>query len=118
MRYKAMFIVNNTSQAEMFKPITMMLHDWDNVAINTDRLDNKEQIENMLKCLNFNHKTVSGLNLKAVNDVIVKEHPDIVVVGNDTLNHMGRLFIKCANSMHIPTMLVQDGSMTRSRDKT
>ena len=114
---KALFIVDSTAQAEMFKPIAEELSDWDTVAINTDRWNKREEMEKVLQELNFPHKTIAGLKLGNVREIFRKERPDIIVVGHDR-NLMDRLFVRYANKMGIPTLLVQDGILAASRDKT
>lgn len=114
---KALFIVSSTAQAEMFKPISEKLPDWNIIAINTDKWYKREEIEAVLERLNFPNKTISSVKSSAIKDILNGEKPDVIVVGHDRCS-MDRLFIKCANSMGIPTLLVQDGILAASRVKT
>lgn len=114
MKPKVLFVVSGTAQAEMFKSIVDNLSNWDNVAINPDRWKKRTETENVLRGLNFPHKTISGRSMGKVKEVLSRERPDIIVVGHD-MNLMQRLFIKCANSMGIPTLLVQDGILLPAR---
>ncbi len=112
----ALFVVGNTAQADMFKAITEALPEWDTVAINMNKCGNRTEIERHLKVLNFNYETIAGLSYRKVKKTLIKKRPAIVIVGNDRPS-MDRLFIKCANSMQIPTLLVQDGILMPNTTK-
>ena len=116
MKPKVLFVVSGTAQAETFKSIVDNLSNWDNVAILPDRWKKRTEVENVLRGLNFPHKTIPRRSMGKVKEVFSRERPDIIVVGND-INLMQTLFIKCANSMGIPTLLVQDGIIAESRLK-
>lgn len=116
MKHKVLFVVSSTAQAEMFAPMAEQLPDWDVMAVNVDRYHKRQEIEEVLRSLNFPFATIAGLTAGRVKDIFVKFQPDIVVVGHDR-NPMDRLFIKFANFLNIPTLLVQDGILAASRDK-
>jgi len=113
----ALFIVGSTAQAEMFKPISDMLLNWNTKAINIDKWHKREEIETELERLNFPYRTILSIKSSNIKDILISEKPDIIVVGHDR-DSMDRLFIKCANSIGIPTLLVQDGILVASRAKT
>lgn len=106
--HKALFVVSTTTQAEMFKQITEELQYWDNVFINIDKWYRKDEVDRVLTHLNVSHRSVEKVNTSEIRNIIMKEDPDIIIFGNDN-TLIDRLFIKCANSMGIPTLLVQDG---------
>ncbi len=108
---KLLFIVSNTPQTEMFAPIARELPDWDILCINKTRGDNRVEIEKVLQKIGFSYKTIGSYSGSKVKKIIDREQPNMVVVGNDS-GDMERLFIKYANSMGIPTLLVQDGILT------
>lgn len=116
LKSKVLFVVSSTAQAEMFKPIAEKLSDWDTIAINTDRFYKRAEIEKTLQRLSFPYKTIAGLSMNKVKRVFAEESPDVIVVGHDR-NLMDRLFVGCANSKGIPTLLIQDGVLAASRDK-
>ena len=113
---KAMFIVSSTAQAEMFKPISEKLSDWNTLAINIDRWHKKKEIDAVLERLKFPYKNISSVKSVAIKSILDCEKPDIIVVGHDR-GSIDRLFIKYANSMGIPTLLVQDGILAANRAK-
>jgi len=114
---KALFIIGSTAQAEMFKPILKELQGWVTIAINIDMWHKKDEIDAVLQRLSFPHKSISSTKFSAISEVLRKEKPDIIVVAHDRLPK-SRLFIKCGNSMGIPTLLVQDGILPGNRAST
>jgi UDP-N-acetylglucosamine 2-epimerase len=114
---KALFVVSSTAQSVMFKSIIDQLTDWDIAVINSEKYNKKQEIESVLHRLGVNHSTISRADLSGIKEVLSNETPNIVVVGHDR-NILDRLFIKCANSRAIPTLLVQDGILAASRKKS
>lgn len=108
LNHKALFVVSTTTQAEMLKEITEELPYWDNVFINIDKWSGKDEVDRVLTHLNVSHRSIDKVNTSELKNAIKKENPDIIIFGNDN-TLIDRLFIKCANSMGIPTLLVQDG---------
>ncbi|MCL0059463.1 UDP-N-acetylglucosamine 2-epimerase [Dehalococcoidia bacterium] len=110
---KALFIVSSTAQIEMFTPIIKELTNWDTMFINTDKWNHREDMEKIMQEMDIAYKTIAGLNINSVKNTLTREQPNIVIVGHDQ-NLMDKLFIKCAHSMDIPTLLIQDGVLAAS----
>ena len=112
---KIIFLVDNISAIEMFEPIIKELPDrWEVLVINYDGWTRKRraEIEQALKKRGLNYKTIEGRSRRNVEKRLQEEEPNVVVLSRDTTTTMEQLFIKCANSKHIPTLLVPHGMWT------
>lgn len=114
-RRKVLFVLANPSQAEMLASIARELHDWDVMAININTSDQRFEIERGMQELNLPYQTVPIISTSRLKKLLLKEQPDIVVMGNDS-NTDELLFIECANSMNIPTLLVQHGIFGQTKN--
>jgi uncharacterized protein YueI len=112
---KILFIVSNTAQIEMFRPIIYELKNYDMKIVNTGILF-KSKIESLLSNYGFDYETMDKFNSHAVNKILDKENPNVIVTGNDQI-FMDILFIKSANCMEIPSITVQDGVLFFSEEK-
>ncbi len=120
VKQKILFIVSTTSQAELFGTIGKELPNWDILAININRnLSKRVGIGRVLQRLNFPYETAETPDRRKAKKTIKEVQPDIVVVGHD-IEPEQRIFVGSANSMGIPTLLVQDGIWLSSKelDKT
>lgn len=87
------------------------------IFINVNKWGHRADIDKKLNQLRLEYHTIEKPRISVVKKLILNERPDIVIVGHDrTL--LDRLFIKCANSFNIPTLLVQDGIIAASRERT
>ena len=116
---RALFVVKSTAQAEMFAPIGKGLPDWGIMAISINpSCEKREQVEKVLQRLNFPYRTFKTPEAPwqgRVKRILRGERPAIVVVGHATAPVEG-LFVKSANSMGIPTLLIQErASLSRHR---
>jgi len=116
MKTKALIILGSTSQIEIFEPIIRDLSNWGITVINIDRWDRRIEIEKALNDLAFPYETIGNPSKGGVRRILQKEQPSIVIVGND-IHPVNKLFVKAANSKGTPTLLVQDGIMSMSRNK-
>jgi len=106
---KILFIAGTTSEAEMFGPIRKQLPGGDILAISVNKNSKKRaEIEKVFQSLNFPCKTMWAPSQGKAYQIIKETQPDIVVVGHD-ITPGPRLFVECASSLNIPTLLVQDG---------
>lgn len=108
----ALIIVSSTAQVEMFSILKNNLQDCDLLAVNVDRWLHKSEIEYSLKQY-FSYKTIANLSSKGVKNFLMEIRPNIVVVGHDGLSGE-KIFIKISNAMGIPTLLIQDGILSKS----
>lgn len=113
---RALFIVDNTAQVEMVAPVIMELPNLDILAINVDKWYYKSEIEESLSRLKIPYITVEHCNKKSINKLLIREKPAIVIVCNDEASIV-RLFVDSANFMGIPTLLIQDGILSRKIGK-
>lgn len=112
---KTVFLVDNIPAIEMFAPIIRELPDrWEVLAINFEGWTRREtaQVEKALQEKGFNYKTVEGWSRRNVEKLLQQEAPGVVVLSRDTTTPLEQLFIGCANSMRIPTLLVPHGMWT------
>ena len=116
MKAKALIVLGSTSQVEIFDSIIRDLSDWGIKVINIDRWDRRIEIEKALRGLGLPYETIGNPGKGEVRRILQKEQPSIVIMGNDT-HLVNKLFVKAANSTGIPTLLVQDGIMSTSRNK-
>ncbi len=114
---KALFIVSSTAQVEMFKPIIRELFDgWQISIINIDKWYRKTETEKALRDFDLPFETISEASRSGVRRVLDEKEPNILIVGHDR-NTMDILFMRHANRMGIPTLLVQDGTLGRAWGK-
>jgi hypothetical protein len=113
---KAIFVIQNASQAEMFRRIAKELSNWESLVINLQRWQDRANIEQALDKMNFSYKTLNNFSEQNVIKTVKQFQPGIVVVGNDD-SPDSRIFIESANRMNIPTLLVQDGILSRATSK-
>ena len=113
---KAFFAITSTAQAEMVKSIAEQLHGWDILAINENKWYKRKEVERTLESSGLPYKTIRSCSAGAIKRILKEEQPGVVIFGHDG-NAIDRLFIKCANSEAIPTLLVQDGILAASREK-
>lgn len=113
--YKALFIVSSTAQAEILATLSRELHDYDISATNISTYFNRSQVERSLTRLNLSHNIIENRSQRGVKQHLEQIRPHIVVVFHDD-TPMDRLFVKSANSMRIPTLLIQDGIMGHNQD--
>ncbi len=111
---KALFIVSSTAQVEMFEPVIRALfEDWQISIINIDKWYRKAETEKALRDLDLPFETMPGASRSGVRRVLDEKQPDILIVGHDR-STMDALFIRQANCLGIPTLLVQDGTLGRA----
>jgi len=108
-KLKVLFILENARQTEMCNPIREKLANCDVLAINT-----KKRCEATFQSLNFPYKTVEHFSARGIKNILKRELPDVIVVAHDW-NTIPRAFVKVANSMRIPTLLIQDGILSKKR---
>jgi len=109
---KIIFLVDNIPAIEMFMPIIKELPSgWEVLVINYDGWTRKRraEIEQALQKLGLNYKTIEGRSRRNVEKLLKEEGPSVVVLSCDTTTPLGQLFIKYANSKHIPTLLIPHG---------
>jgi UDP-N-acetylglucosamine 2-epimerase len=109
---KAIFLVDNIPAIEMFMPIIKRLPGlWEVLVINHDGWTKKRraEIEQALQKLGLDYKTIEDRSPRNVEKLLQEEEPSVVVLPRDTTTHLEQLFIKHANSKHIPTLLVPHG---------
>jgi len=105
---KVLFVVANDIQVKMFNAVCKHLKDCTALVLCIDKYYKHKRAEDMLKKTNLLFKNIETYTSENPKDIIKLERPDIVVVGHD-MDTIPRLFITAANSMGIPTLLVQDG---------
>lgn len=103
----------NVAQCDMFKLIINELYDWDITVINVEIWKYKNEVEDELSHIGVHYTSLERLNEKYISQTVKQIKPDIVVVGNDDLP-ASKMFIQTATRMNIPTLLVQDGILSRN----
>lgn len=109
---KIIFLVDNIPAIEMFMPIIKELPDrWEVLVINYDGWTRKRraEIEQALQKMGLSYKTIEGRSRRNVEKLLQEEEPSVVVLPRDTTTPLEQLFIKYADSKHIPTLLVPHG---------
>lgn len=115
-RGRVMFVISSTAQIEMFANFRQYLGEWEIKVINTNNIQNRSEMEKILKDLNFSFKTITAISLSHFREILMLEKPSVLVFGHDR-NMADQLFIKTANSGGIPTLLIQDGVLAGGRDQ-
>jgi len=112
---KIIFLLDNIPAIEMFVPIIKELPDsWEVLVINYDGWTRKSraEIEQALQKLGLNYRTIEGHGRRNVEKLLQEEGSSVVVLSRDTTTPLEQLFIRCADSKHIPTLLVPHGMWT------
>jgi len=107
-KIKTLMVVSSVPQVEMMKLIVDKLPNSDCQFINTHRWLNRKKIEKALQDTSRPWETISFCCASAASRIIKREKPSVIVLGHDQ-NPMDKIFIRLANKMHIPSVLVQDG---------
>jgi len=109
---KVVFLVDNVSNIEMFVPVIKELpNGFDVLLINMDRWSKRTEIEHKLQELELNYRTIGNRTRPTVSRMLDEVQPNVVVLPDDTAGSLNGLFISCASSRCIPTLLVLHGMM-------
>jgi hypothetical protein len=111
---KALFIVSNTAQVDMFKSIVKYLPDFQFKFVNTEIFSILPEMEDYFRKYNLTYINMNDWSMKSVQQIIGDENPDILVTGHDQ-SPMDILFIKTCNELDIPSLTVQDGLLAAVR---
>jgi len=111
---KALFIVSNTAQVDMFKSIVKYLPDFQFKFVNTEIFSILPEMEDYFRKYNLTYINMNDWSMKSVQQIIGDENLDILVTGHDQ-SPMDILFIKTCNELDIPSLTVQDGLLAAVR---
>lgn len=106
---KIIFVFGNPTQARIFLLIGNELNNWDFIYIKSNKWTGNKETKEILQGLNY--YLIENSAKKKVKEILEKENPNVLVTSNDN-SFIERLFISKANSMCIPTLLVQDGILS------
>lgn len=112
---KLLIVVSSTAQIEMFNTIISKLKNFDIKIINTG-IPFNNKMEDLLIKYKINFETVTKFNFGAAKEILKKEKPDILLTGNDQM-FMELIFIKASNTMNIPSLTIQDGVLSSSKEE-
>jgi len=107
-RKLAIFIVGNLPQVDMFISISKKLKNWNFLIFNADLSKNNIAINKKLTDSNFENRCLNAFNILNLKRQFKILQPEIIITGadHDCIHHS---IIYTANSLNIPTLLVQDG---------
>ena len=109
---KVIFLVDNVSNVEMFVTVRMELpNGFDVLLINMDRWSKRTEIEHKLQELELDYRTIGNRTRPTVSRMLDEVQPNVVVLPDDAAGSLNGLFISCAGSRCIPTLLVPHGMM-------
>lgn len=109
---KVIFLVDNVPNVEMFAPVISELpNGFDVLLINMDRWSKRTEIEHKLQELELNYRTIGNRTRPTVSRILDEVQPNVVVLPDDAAGSLNGLFISCASSRCIPTLLVLHGMM-------
>ncbi|MFB0500168.1 MAG: UDP-N-acetylglucosamine 2-epimerase [Candidatus Hadarchaeaceae archaeon] len=107
---KVLFVPINDNHVRIFGSLRE-LKGMKVLAIGLDKYKH-EQAEETLRELGIPFKPIQRYGVEKAQHIIEVEKPDIAVVGND-IDAITSSFVKTANSAGIPSLLVQDGAISR-----
>lgn len=110
-RSKVLFVPINDNHVRIFGSLVRELRGLDILAIGIDRYKH-EQAEKTLREWKIPFKPIQKYKIESAGYIIEVEKPDIVIVGND-IDPLTGSFVKAANLADIPTLLIQDGAISR-----
>ena len=110
-KHRVLFVPINDNHVRIFGSFVRELKGMDILAIGIDKYKH-EQAEKMLRELGIPFKPIQKYKIEKAYHIIEREKPNIVIVGND-IDPLTGSFVSAANSAGIPTLLVQDGAISR-----
>jgi len=110
-RSKVLFVPINDNHVRIFGSFVRELRGLDILAIGIDKYKH-EQAERTLREWKIPFRPIQKYKIERAQYIIGAEKPDIVIVGND-IDPLTSSFVKAANFMGIPTLLIQDGAISR-----
>lgn len=114
-----MIVISSIAQTDMFLQMirSEYFKYYEIIFINIEKWNYKEDIEKKLNQHNLTYRTIEACRISAIKKLLLEVSPNVVIFGHDrTL--MDKIFIKCSNSLNIPSLLVQDGILSASRDES
>jgi len=111
---KALFIVSNTAQIEMFKRIIRDIKDFEIKFINTEVYSILDDMENLLNKYGFDYENIDDWSLNSIHTILDNDQPSIIVSAHDQ-SPVDILFIKAGNERGLPSLTVQEGLLAVTR---
>jgi glycosyltransferase involved in cell wall biosynthesis len=110
-RNKVLLVPINDNHVRIFGSFVRELKGLDILAIGIDKYKH-EQAEKTLLEWKIPFRPIQEYKIERAQYIIGAEKPDIVIVGND-IDPITSSFVRAANLMGIPTLLIQDGAISR-----
>jgi len=111
---KAMFIVSNTAQIEMFKRIIEDIKDFEIKFINTEVFSILDEMDSLLNKYGFDYENIDNWSMDLIHNILGNDHPNIIISAHDQ-SPVDILFIKAANELGLPSLTVQEGLLAVTR---
>lgn len=102
------FICGSLQHIWLFEPVINKLVDFNVFLLNVSFRENRFEMEDLANKLNINYLELPNRNANTIKDIFNEINPQIIITPHDK-TPIANLIIDIANSMLIPSLMIQDG---------